>query len=83
MTQGTALVADAAAMPEPPEVEPMPRARRRHVGAEIKRLDVPAKVDGSAIYGSWMPVESRRRHRDPVTGCASACRSAKRAVRLK
>jgi isoquinoline 1-oxidoreductase beta subunit len=46
-----ALVADAAALPEIANVQPMPPERRRYVGRDMKRLDIPAKVDGSARYG--------------------------------
>jgi isoquinoline 1-oxidoreductase beta subunit len=46
-----ALVADAAATPEIANVPPMPPERWRYVGREMKRLDIPAKVDGSARLG--------------------------------
>ena len=45
------LVAQAAAMKEITDAPLMPRARWRHVGHEVKRLDAPSKVNGSAQYG--------------------------------
>ena len=41
----------AAALPVPQNIEPKPRASWRRLGQGTPRLDIPAKVDGSAVYG--------------------------------
>lgn len=41
----------AAQLPVPKEVALMPRERWRHIGRDAERFDIPAKVDGSAIFG--------------------------------
>ncbi|MES2130257.1 MAG: molybdopterin cofactor-binding domain-containing protein [Pseudomonadota bacterium] len=46
-----ALAASAAAQSVPLDAKPMPRERWRHIGKETARLDLPPKVDGSAVYG--------------------------------
>ncbi|HEY5798997.1 MAG TPA: molybdopterin cofactor-binding domain-containing protein, partial [Burkholderiaceae bacterium] len=46
-----ALAAEAARLPVPQDAPLMPRARWRHIGQDAERLDLPAKVDGSAVYG--------------------------------
>src|SRR6185369_315361 len=45
------LVTQAAAMKEIADAPLMPRERWRHIGHEAKRLDIPAKVNGTAQYG--------------------------------
>jgi isoquinoline 1-oxidoreductase subunit beta len=46
-----ALAADAEKIP-PPAVPPLkPETARRLVGRALPRLDIPAKVDGSAVFG--------------------------------
>ena len=45
------LVTQAAAMKEIADAPLMPRERWRHIGREAKRLDIPAKVNGTAQYG--------------------------------
>lgn len=46
-----ALAADAAALPVPREIALKPLSASRLIGTPVKRLDAPAKVDGSARYG--------------------------------
>lgn len=46
-----ALTADAAALPVPREIALKPLSASRLIGTPVKRLDAPAKVDGSARYG--------------------------------
>ncbi len=41
----------AAALPIPQNVEPKPRAKWQRLGHSMARIDIPAKTDGSAIYG--------------------------------
>ena len=38
-------------LPEVPESEFKPRSEYRYLGTDVPRIDVPAKVDGSAKYG--------------------------------
>ena len=38
-------------LPEVPESEFKPRSEYRYLGTDVPRIDVPAKVDGSAEYG--------------------------------
>lgn len=45
------LVAQAAAQPVPADPPLMPKERWRHMGRDVARLDLPAKTDGSAVYG--------------------------------
>lgn len=45
------LARAAAQLPLPIEVALMPRERWRHIGRDAARFDIPAKVDGSAVYG--------------------------------
>ena len=45
------LVQQAAAQPVPADPPLMPRERWRHMGKDVARLDLPAKTDGSAVYG--------------------------------
>ena len=45
------LVAQAAAQPVPADPPLMPKERWRHMGKDVARLDLPAKTDGSAVYG--------------------------------
>jgi isoquinoline 1-oxidoreductase beta subunit len=45
------LVADAAKMPVPSEVVLKPPKDFKLIGTPAKRLDTPAKVNGSAVYG--------------------------------
>ncbi len=46
-----ALVADAAKLPVPEEPQLRPEAERRLIGRDFPRIDIPAKTDGSAVYG--------------------------------
>jgi isoquinoline 1-oxidoreductase subunit beta len=46
-----ALAPTAATLPVPQDVEPKPRASWRRLGRATARFDIPAKTDGSAIYG--------------------------------
>lgn len=46
-----ALVADAAKLPVPDQVTLKPASAFRLIGTPARRLDTPAKVDGSAKYG--------------------------------
>ena len=41
----------AAALPVPQDIEPKPRGDWRRLGHATARLDIPAKIDGSAVYG--------------------------------
>jgi isoquinoline 1-oxidoreductase beta subunit len=41
----------AATLPVPQDIEPRPRAAWRHLGHATARVDIPAKIDGSAVYG--------------------------------
>ncbi len=41
----------AAALPIPQNIEPKPRAKWQRLGRSMARIDIPAKTDGSAIYG--------------------------------
>ena len=45
------LAPTAATLPVPQDVEPTPRAEWRRLGQPTARSDIPAKVDGSAVYG--------------------------------
>ena len=45
------LVAAAAALPVPDAVELRPDGELRHIGRDVPRKDVPAKVTGSACFG--------------------------------
>jgi len=45
------LVRQAATQPVPADPPLMPRERWRHMGKDMARLDLPAKTDGSAVYG--------------------------------
>jgi isoquinoline 1-oxidoreductase subunit beta len=45
------LARAAAQLSLPTEVALMPRERWRHIGRDAARFDIPAKVDGSAVYG--------------------------------
>ncbi len=46
-----ALAPTAATLPVPQDIEPIPRANWRRLGRATARFDIPAKTDGSAIYG--------------------------------
>jgi isoquinoline 1-oxidoreductase subunit beta len=46
-----ALAPTAATLPVPQDIEPRPRADWRRLGRATARFDIPAKIDGSAIYG--------------------------------
>jgi isoquinoline 1-oxidoreductase beta subunit len=51
-TSSYAALAPAAAMlPVPQDIKPAPRASWRRLGRATPRIDIPAKTDGSAIYG--------------------------------
>ncbi|KQZ42517.1 molybdopterin cofactor-binding domain-containing protein [Duganella sp. Root1480D1] len=45
------LVQQAAVQPVPADPPLMPKERWRHMGKDVARLDLPAKTDGSAVYG--------------------------------
>lgn len=45
------LVTQASAQQVPADPSLMPRERWRHMGKDVARLDLPAKADGSAVYG--------------------------------
>jgi isoquinoline 1-oxidoreductase subunit beta len=45
------LAQAAVQLPLPTEVPLMPRERWRYIGRDAVRFDIPAKVDGSAVYG--------------------------------
>ena len=45
------LARDAAKLPLNPTPQLKPASERRLIGQNLKRLDTPAKVDGSAIFG--------------------------------
>jgi isoquinoline 1-oxidoreductase beta subunit len=46
-----ALAPMAATLPVPQDIEPRPRAGWRRLGRATPRIDIPAKTDGSAVYG--------------------------------
>ncbi len=46
-----ALAPMAATLLVPQDIEPKPRANWRRLGHATARLDIPAKIDGSAVYG--------------------------------
>lgn len=46
------LVADAARLPLPEHPPLLPAAERRLTGRAMRRVDTPAKVNGSAVYGT-------------------------------
>jgi len=41
----------AATLPVPQDIEPKPRGAWRRLGRAAARIDIPAKIDGSAVYG--------------------------------
>ena len=45
------LAQAASHLPLPAQVALMPRERWRYIGRDAARFDIPAKVDGSAVYG--------------------------------
>lgn len=46
------IVAAAAALTLPDEPALRPESERRLIGKDFPRIDIPAKVDGSAVYGT-------------------------------
>ena len=46
-----ALAPRAAGLPVPQDIEPKPRANWTRLGQATARSDIPAKTDGSAVYG--------------------------------
>jgi isoquinoline 1-oxidoreductase beta subunit len=46
-----ALAADAALLPAPVGAPLVPDSQFRYIGKTLQRPDIPAKVDGSAVYG--------------------------------
>jgi len=46
-----ALAPTAASLPVPQDIEPRARADWRRLGRTTARFDIPAKTDGSAVYG--------------------------------
>ena len=46
-----ALAPTAAALPVPQDIEPRARSHWRRLGRAAARIDIPAKTDGSAVYG--------------------------------
>jgi isoquinoline 1-oxidoreductase beta subunit len=46
-----ALAPMAASLPVPQDIEPRVRADWRRLGRSTARFDIPAKIDGSAVYG--------------------------------
>ncbi len=46
-----ALAPKAALQPAPADPQLMPKARWRHMGHDVARLDLPGKTDGSAMFG--------------------------------
>lgn len=46
-----ALAERAAQLPPPPEPTLKPRSKFGVIGKDLRRLDTPAKVDGSAVFG--------------------------------
>lgn len=46
-----ALAPLAAGLPVPQDVEPKPRSAWQRLGRSTARSDIPAKIDGSAVYG--------------------------------
>lgn len=53
------LAAEAAALPVPRHPVPKPPSEYRLLGRPQRRLDLPSKVDGSAIFGSDVRVEGQ------------------------
>lgn len=51
------LVAAAAALPLPEQPALRPESERRLIGKSFPRIDIPAKTDGSAIYGVDVKLE--------------------------
>jgi isoquinoline 1-oxidoreductase beta subunit len=45
------LAPTAASLPVPQDIEPKPRTNWHRLGQSTARFDIPAKTDGSAVYG--------------------------------
>ncbi|MDX2224909.1 MAG: molybdopterin cofactor-binding domain-containing protein [Rhodospirillaceae bacterium] len=61
------LAADAARIAPPSDIELRPKSAWRLLGKPLPRLDTPAKVDGSAVYGMDVAVPGA------LIGTAMAC----------
>ena len=55
-----ALAADAALLEPPAEILLKPKSQWTVIGTPLKRVDTPAKVDGSAVYGTDVELDGLR-----------------------
>lgn len=54
------LAADAAMLEPPPDILLKPKSQWTLIGTSLKRVDTPAKVDGSAVYGTDVHLDGLR-----------------------
>jgi isoquinoline 1-oxidoreductase beta subunit len=80
------LAAKAATLTPPAEPPLKDRSQYKIVGRRVRRLDTPAKVDGSAVYGLDVKVEGMRVaqvERPPTLGGSVASFDASEALKVE